>query len=75
MYSAAWIVVQWLKQREWDKQSLELGRWGDDGAQEAEGLHSVAWGRSGPGHQMVNVPPVGGLIPTRDGPSEGGVVH
>ena len=28
-----------------------------------------------PGHQMVNLPPVGGLIPTRDEPNEGGVVR
>jgi len=26
-------------------------------------------------HQMVNLSPVGGLIPTRDEPNEGGVVH
>jgi len=25
-----------------------------------------------PGHQVVNLPPVGGLIPTRDEPNEGG---
>jgi len=25
-------------------------------------------------HQMVNLPPVGGLIPTRDEPNEGGVI-
>ncbi len=24
---------------------------------------------------MVNLPPVGGLIPTRDEPNEGGVIH
>ena len=28
-----------------------------------------------PGHQMVNLPPVGGLIPTRDEPNEGGVIR
>ncbi|CAB1417436.1 unnamed protein product [Pleuronectes platessa] len=27
-----------------------------------------------PGHQMVNLPPVGGLIPTREEPNEGGVI-
>ena len=27
-----------------------------------------------PGHQMVNLPPVGRLIPTRDEPDDGGVV-
>src|SRR4029434_5897364 len=30
---------------------------------------------STPAHQMINLPPVGGLIPTRDEPNEGGVVH
>ncbi len=28
-----------------------------------------------PGHQMVNLPPADGLIPTRDEPNEGGVVR
>ncbi|CAB1422356.1 unnamed protein product [Pleuronectes platessa] len=28
-----------------------------------------------PGHQMVNLPPVGGLIPTRDEPNESGVIR
>ena len=28
-----------------------------------------------PGHQIVNLPPVGGLIPTRDEPNEGDVVR
>src|SRR4029434_5956610 len=30
---------------------------------------------STPGHQMFNLPPVGGLIPTREEPIEGGVVR
>ena len=30
---------------------------------------------SAPGHQMVNLPPVGGLIPTRDEPDQGGVIR
>ena len=28
-----------------------------------------------PGHQMVDLPPVGGLIPIRDEPNEGGVIR
>ncbi|KAF7651031.1 hypothetical protein LDENG_00117000, partial [Lucifuga dentata] len=78
----------------------------DDGAQEAEVLHSVdcgvtqddggGWGwvlpevhchlhclysvelqvvMSVPGHQMVSLPPVSGLILTRDESDEGGVVR
>jgi len=84
---------------------LPLEVLGDDGAQEAVGLHSVNggvtqgergwWGcvlsevhnhlhclqsvtlqvvLAAPGHQMVRLPPVGGLIPIRDDSNEGGVV-
>src|SRR4029434_7252880 len=79
---------------------------GDDGAEEADGLHTVNWGvtqgdgggwgwvlpeiynhlhcfqrvelqvvLATPGHQMVNLPPVSGLIATRDKPNEGGVIR
>ena len=85
---------------------LPLKVLGDDGSQEAAGLHNVDWGvtqgdggewgwvlsevynhlhclhsvelqvvLSTPGNHVLDLPPVGGFVPTRDESNDGGVVR
>ncbi len=67
LHLRSWVMMVPRKQKELKKYQSLLRKW-------CTPSFVRTFINEAPGHQMVNRSPVGGLIPTRDEPNEGGVV-
>jgi len=81
--SASWRCCQIYPDREKSRRLIDRDRQTFDHNLDSRSINRPALLESvalqvvltAPGHQMVNLPHVGRLIPTRDYPNEGDVVH